>query len=180
MKAIWALAACLSVTVPLTAAAQHASLPLPSRATESARAASASERVSADIVESVRGWAGLGKWVSLAGTIGVAGLGFSAHADADDRFAALEALCASDASRCRVTDDGTYADAEAEALFQAVLDKDQEARVYLVGSQIGLAATVALFILDLRNPGGPENIPYDPETIRLHVTPGEVRLAWYP
>ncbi|MGH7545847.1 MAG: hypothetical protein ACREKI_06660 [Gemmatimonadota bacterium] len=158
----------------MTARAQYAAVPLESRATEAAPPASVP-----DVIDGVRGWAGLAKWVSLAGTIGIAGLGFSAHESAEDRFAALEALCASDVDRCRVTDEGTYVDAEAEALFQDVLDKDREARIYLVGSQIGLVATVTLFILDLKNGGGPENIPYEPETIRLHVTPDEVRLAWY-
>ena len=170
-----AIAVCLSVAAPVTARAQYAAVPLESRATETAQPASVP-----DVVDGVRRWAGLAKWVSLAGTIGIAGLGFSAHEHADDRFAALEALCASDVARCHVTDEGTYVDAEAEALFQDVLDKDREARVYLVGSQIALVATVTLFILDLRNGGGPENIPYEPETIRLHVTPNEVRLAWHP
>lgn len=174
-----AIAACLSLAPPAAARAQYAAAPLESRTTETTRAMAEFAPVP-DIVDGVRRWAGLGKWVSLAGTIGVAGLGFAAHNEADNRFGALEALCASDADRCRLTDEGTYVDAEAEALFRDVLDKDREARVYLVGSQIGLAATVTLFILDLKNDGGPENIPYEPETIRWHVKPGEVRLAWYP
>lgn len=180
MKHVLVITACLSVAAPPPARAQHAAVPLQSRATALKSATNGSEHaVAPNVLDGVSRWAGLGKWVSLAGTIGVAALGFSAHDEADDRFAALEAFCAADTSRCHVTDEGTYVDPEAEALFQEVLDNDRQARVYLVGSQIGLAATVTLFILDLRNGGGPENIPYDPETIRLHVEPGEVRLAWY-
>lgn len=168
-----AIAVLLWIAPWAVAQAQYVPPPLEWRAPEAAASAP-------NVVGGVRRWAGLAKWVSLAGTVGVAGLGFTAHDDANDHFDALEALCASDAARCRLTDEGTYVDAEAEALFQDVRDRDRAARVYLIGSQIGFVATVTLFILDLKRGGGPENIPYEPETIRLEVKPGEVRLAWFP
>ena len=134
---------------------------------------------SAGVIDGVRSWAGLAKWVSLAGTGALAGLGFAANQDAEEAFQGLEALCATDPNRCRfLNPDGSYQDPEAESLFQEVVDRDRKARAYLVGSQITLAATVVLFILDLKNDSGPDNIPYDPASLRLSVAPGEVKLAW--
>lgn len=180
----------LSAVLPVTAAAQqapqpgwqalgapaalnHLPAPLPSES-------SAAPTRAPGLIEGVRRWAGLAKWVSLAGTVAIGGLGFEAHNEADHLFASLEKRCADDPTRCRLTTAGTYVDPEAEALFQDVVDKDDVARLYLIGSQITFVATVALFVLDLKNDAAPDNIPYEPESVRLKASPGELGLAWFP
>lgn len=125
-------------------------------------------------------WAGVAKWIGLGTTLGLGVLGFVAHRQAEDNFDRLEEICDSDPPRCRAFNaDGSYADAELEALFQSVLDRDAAARVYLIGAQLGFAATVAFFIIDLKNGSAPENIPYEPKELRLTLERGAVGLRWY-
>jgi hypothetical protein len=176
----------LAAVLPVTAAAQHAPEPLWQVRNASAQldvrstALAATSASAPGFIDGVRRWAGLAKWVSLAGTVAIGGLGFAAHNEADDLFERLETLCADDPARCRLTSAGTYVDAEAEALFQDVVDKDAVARLYLIGSQLTFVATVTLFVLDLKNGGGPDNIPYEPRSVRLQLSPREWRLAWFP
>lgn len=185
-----AILALLPLVLPATATAQHASGPawrtdatpaqLDRRPTPLFSESSPTTGAAPDVIDGLSRWAGFAKWVSLAGTVAVGGLGFAAHNEADHLFEDLETLCASDPSRCRLASDGRYDDAEAEALYQDVLDKDDVARLYLIGSQITFVATVTFFVLDLKDDTGPENIPYEPAGVRLQVSPGELRLAWFP
>jgi hypothetical protein len=121
------------------------------------------------------------KWSSAVLTAAAAGFGLAAHSRADDLYRQLEEACAAEPGVCSERlPNGAYADPELEALYQDVLRHDSRARLLLVGSQIGVAATVIFFILDLREDTTPPNIPFDPQ--RLRLAPGsrggvEVGLA---
>lgn len=111
------------------------------------------------------------KWSTAALTAAVAGFGLAAYTRADDRYHELERACVEDPDACaQRLPNGAYADARLEALYQEVVRLDSQARLALIGSQVGLAASVIFFILDLRHDTTPPNIPYQPRALR--VTPG--------
>jgi hypothetical protein len=117
-----------------------------------------------------------GKWVLLAGTIGMHYLAVDAHGKADDSFDALEVRCLADHSLCALGPDGTYADPEIEQLYQTSLDYDQEARLWFIGGEAALAGAAALFIWELTGPTRrPDNIPFEPEV--RHFRTGETGLG---
>jgi hypothetical protein len=123
----------------------------------------------------------IAKWTAVAGSAGAAAYGFFTNARADDRFRELERACQSDPVRCRDRlPDSRYRDPALEAEYQEILDLDRRSRRALIGGQIGIAASVVLFLLDLGNERRPPDIPYTP---RLDVAPTgnggiEVRLVW--
>jgi hypothetical protein len=120
------------------------------------------------------GWRPLGvaKWSSAGVTLGTAVYGFRQQRRADREYEALERLCRADAERCAARlPDGAFADPELEALYQDVAALDQRARTALVVTQVGVAASVVLFMLDLRSARGPRNIPYDPDRLQLRPLP---------
>jgi hypothetical protein len=113
----------------------------------------------------------LSKWTSLAATIGTAIYGVSTITGADADYERLELACRQIPLECRSRmSTGRYSDAELERQYQAVLRQDHRARAALLVSQIGVATTVALFILDLRHARAPADIPYDPPR-RLELVP---------
>ena len=57
-----------------------------------------------------------GKWVLLAGSLGMNYLAVKAHNRADDSFDVLESRCGEDSDRCLLGPSGAYADPEIEAL----------------------------------------------------------------
>lgn len=108
-------------------------------------------------------WVRPAKWVSLGTAAGLAALGFVLKEQADDRFERLRSLCNQDPVNCRDRDsDGSYSDPQLESLFQEVLDRDAQARLSLIASNVSFAASVAFFIIDFQRDDGPGNIPYDP------------------
>ena len=83
------------------------------------------------------------------------------------------------AGRCAARlPDGAYADPELEALYQSVVRLDRRARLALIASQVGVGASVLLFVLDLRDGGGPRNIPFQPRSFRVAPRPDGVELRW--
>lgn len=113
------------------------------------------------------------KWGSTAATAAAAVYGFSASLTADDHYARIERLCAEDASRCASRDaDGGYLDPEIARLDEEASRLDRRARLALLASQVGVAASVVLFVLDLRNPGAPPNLPYIPSKVRVDFGAG--------
>lgn len=111
------------------------------------------------------------KWSTAAATAAIAGFGLAAYTRADDRYRELERACVEDPEACaQRLPNGAYADARLESMYQDVLRYDSRARLALIGSQLGLAASVVFFILDLRDDTTPPNIPYDPRALR--VAPG--------
>ena len=100
------------------------------------------------------------KWVFLAAAVGLGAYALSNTAAASEAYDELRDLCAAAPARCTL-EGGRYQDAAAEALYQRSADADRRARVGIVGGQLTLLGSVALFVYDLRGrDADPENIPY--------------------
>jgi hypothetical protein len=106
-----------------------------------------------------RNTARIAKWVLAGATIALGVYAFAQHDAAEREHARLRDRCDSAPELCTVTD-GRYIDAESEALHQRAVRYDRRARTGIVAGQITLLGGVALFLYDLRNDGGPDNIPY--------------------
>jgi hypothetical protein len=124
----------------------------------------------------------IAKWTTLGAGIAAAGYGFAASLAADDRNEQLDRLCAAAPERCVKAPGGGYVDEEVDRIRGETERLDRRARTALIASQLGVAASVTLFLLDLRNVGDPPNIPYGPA--RLRIEPGRdgvtvtLRLDW--
>ena len=100
------------------------------------------------------------KWVFLAAAVGLGAYALSNTAAATQAYDDLRDLCSATPERCTLSG-GRYSDAEAEALYQRTADADRRARVGIVGGQLTLLGSVALFVYDLRGrDSDPENLPY--------------------
>jgi len=111
------------------------------------------------------------KWATLAASAGLLVYGISTNSEADDRYSALEHLCIDTPSRCERVASGAMADADLEREYQDIVSLDDRARFSLAAGQIGVLATVALFILDLPRRTTTKDIPYTPP--RFRAGPGE-------
>ena len=108
----------------------------------------------------------IAKWSTAVGAAGTALYGFVNNQRADERFESLEQNCASEPVRCSDRlPNGAYADAALEADYQAARSIDRHARTALILGQVGVVASVVLFIADLRNSDAPADIPYEPRTL---------------
>jgi hypothetical protein len=105
----------------------------------------------------------LAKWTTAGASAGAALYGFYHNQRADEAYERLESACqaAQDACLLRLPG-GAYANAELEREYQTVHSHDRRARAGLVAGQVGIATSVVLFILDLRNDRNPPNIPFEP------------------
>lgn len=117
------------------------------------------------------------KWTSLLTSTGAAVYGFAQNRVADREYEDIERLCQDDPAACATQPGGGYLDAALEARYQSVVRRDDRARVALLAGQIGLAASVLMFILDLPESTTPDDIPYDPRPIRLNVGISQVELG---
>lgn len=114
----------------------------------------------------------ISKWATLAGTLGTAVYGVTTAREADNEYERLERSCqAAPISCAQRSGDGSYSDASLEQQYQSVLRQDHHARSALLASQLGAAASVVLFILDLRHARAPGDIPYHPPRT-LQLAPG--------
>jgi hypothetical protein len=110
----------------------------------------------------------IAKWTTLLGSAGAAAYGFVTNGRADDHYRDLELACTADATMCRDRlPNGAFRDADLEASYQEVLDLDRRSRRALLAGQIGIAASVALFLLDLGNERPPADIPYVPRELEV-------------
>lgn len=137
---------------------------------------------SADTARAPRTWSTLrvAKWSTLAVSLGVVTYGFVENRSADREYTAIEKLCEQDASNCeRVSETGPYRDAALESRYQSVVARDRHARNALLAGQVGIAASVILFVLDLPASATPQDVPYEPHRIRLGVGGGngQIRLC---
>ncbi len=104
-----------------------------------------------------------GKWLLLAGAVGLNVAASREHERADSVFGDLTARCAIDPTLCDVGDGGMYLDPESEFLYQTSLAYDRRARNYLFGGQGALLGAAVLFVWEFSRPkDDPENIPFEP------------------
>jgi hypothetical protein len=121
-----------------------------------------------------------GKWLLVAGSIGMNYFALRSHNRADDAFNALEARCLANHARCALSAGGQYTDPEIEGLYQTSLRQDRVARGWLIGGETALAGAAVLFIWELTRPKGrPRNIPFEPEVRSMRWGTGVgLRLAF--
>jgi hypothetical protein len=123
------------------------------------------------------------KWTSLIASTGAAAYGFSQNRVADREYEQLERDCEEAPFSCaRASESGPYLDAALEQRYQRILDRDDNAKVALLAGQIGIAASVIMFIIDLPDREAPEDIPYEPKPVRFGLSRDgraqlDVRLA---
>lgn len=163
-RSTWILAALLVALVPtLEAQAQSAFSYLPSAVSEAD-----SRRLTADS-RAVRGAVHYGKWLTAAGTATFTLMAAREHRFSRREWDALLDICRSADEACATGPDGRYLRADAEQRYQNSRAFDKKANRRLLGAQVSLLVTAALFILDLRPGAGPENIPFAP--VRVTVEP---------
>ncbi|HWO89430.1 MAG TPA: hypothetical protein VNL98_09810 [Gemmatimonadales bacterium] len=108
-----------------------------------------------------------GKWAAAAAAVGFTVLAVRTNQQADRDYQRLSQFC-ENVAPCRIGPDGRYDNPDAERLYRLVTRQDREARLWLVLGQGAVVATVALFVMELRQRGEPRNIPFQ----RLIVEPG--------
>lgn len=119
------------------------------------------------------------KWATLVSSVTAVTYGFSQSRSADRDYEEIEQLCVDAPASCARASSGTvYADANLEARYQDVVRKDDHARLALLAGQIGIAASVVLFILDLPARATPEDVPYNPHPLRFGLVADQVQLGW--
>jgi hypothetical protein len=110
-----------------------------------------------------------GKWVTLAGAVGMGILAARSHNSADDSFEQLRQYCFPDNARCDQSSNGSYLDPVAEGYYQSSVRHDRQARRWLLGGEVALLGSAGLFVWELTRPKAPpKNIPFEPT---LTVTP---------
>lgn len=120
----------------------------------------------------------IAKWSLLATAGSAAVYGFIENREADREYEAIERVCQADPNAClTAVDGGAYADAALESRYRAVLERDDRAQVALLAGQIGLAASVLLFIMDLPEGSVPEDIPYDPRKLDIGFDNRQLQLG---
>lgn len=132
--------------------------------------------------ESRASWRALrvSKWATLLASAGAAGYGFTQNRAADREYEELERDCADAPLACvRSPDSDSYADAALESRYQRIVERDDRARVALLAGQVGVIASVVLFILDLPENTTPDDIPYDPKPLGFRLgSNGSMQLGF--
>ena len=120
------------------------------------------------------------KWATLLASAGAAGYGFSQNRAADRAYEELERECDAMPVACATTP-GTevYANAALEARYQRIVERDDNARLALLAGQVGVVASVVMFIMDLPKNTTPEDIPYEPKPLRVGLRSGRTNLAYH-
>ena len=125
-----------------------------------------------------RGVIHYGKWVTAGATVGLTVLGAKEHRRSAREWDQLIAICRANNADCTTGPDGRYVDASAELRYQLALYYDRRANRRLLGGQLSLLATAAMFIADLRHgKDGPENIPFAPLTVSTDPSGGGARVG---
>ena len=110
----------------------------------------------------------IAKWATFLTSAGAAGYGFAQNRVADREYEDLERICEGNPALCEKVDDSdVYADAAMERRYQQIVERDDRARLALLAGQLGILASVALFIIDLPKSSTPEDIPYEPKPLRF-------------
>jgi hypothetical protein len=113
-----------------------------------------------------------GKWLLLAGAVGMNVAAANAHHDADEFFDQLDDRCTTDHALCALGPNGAYLDAESERLYQSSVTMDQRARTWLIGGEAAALGAAVMFVWEFARPkGAPGNIPFEPRvSIRAERT----------
>ena len=72
-----------------------------------------------------------GKWLLVAGSIGMNYFALRSHNRADDAFDALKDQCLPEHAKCALGSDGQYVNPAIEGLYQSSLRYDRQARGWL-------------------------------------------------
>jgi hypothetical protein len=99
------------------------------------------------------------KWVMLAAAVGFGAYALHENRQADRAYDRLNTLCHSTPASCAITN-GHYADAGAERIIGDVQSSDRHAQAGIIGGQLALVGSAALFIIDLHHVQRPPDIPY--------------------
>lgn len=107
------------------------------------------------------GWTAvrIAKWALLAAAVGFGTYALVQTGDADDHYALLKRECQATPAGCHI-ENGRYSDPRMESLYQSAMSADRRARVGIIGGQVTLLGSAGLFVYDLRNGRGPDDIPY--------------------
>lgn len=105
------------------------------------------------------------KWALLGAAAALGAYALAHSTRAEHAYGDLRHLCVADPAGCALQD-GRYDAPRAEALYQTSLREDRRARAGIVGGQVALLGSAALFVYDLRNGRGPENLPYPGAALR--------------
>ncbi len=118
-----------------------------------------------------------GKWVALASAIGLTTMAAIRHEDANTVFDGLNEICRSSSQNCILNAQGTYENQDAERLFRETKRLDGQANRFLLGGQLTLIASGAMFLIDLvLDEDKPENIPYTP--LKVYNAPNKIGLGF--
>ena len=108
------------------------------------------------------------KWTALLASTGAAAYGFAENRVADREYNELELECAAAPVTCSKVNGGdAYANPALEERYQQILERDDNARFALLAGQVGIAASVIMFIIDLPEGENTEDIPYEPKPFRF-------------
>lgn len=120
----------------------------------------------------------LAKWSTLFAATGAAVYGFTQNRTADREYEDIERLCEETPTQCATKPGSSeYADPALESRYQRVVQRDDRAKLALLAGQVGLAASVLLFIMDLPEGSTPDDIPYDPRPLRFGVRADQLQLS---
>jgi hypothetical protein len=124
-----------------------------------------------------------GKWLAAAGAAALTAMAAQQHGLSQRQWDRLLALCRANNADCVVGPDGHYLNAAAEEYYERSAFYDRRANTRLLGAQLAVIASAALFILDHRYKSDrPENIPL--HRLRLSAAPTsdgaqvEMRIAF--
>lgn len=121
----------------------------------------------------------IAKWSTLLASTSAAAYGFAQNRIADRDYEDIERQCLATLSSCdRKTGSDVYADATLEERYQTVVRRDDRAKVALLAGQVGLAASVLMFIIDLPKGTGPQDIPYEPHPLQVGFTSGQLLFSF--
>ena len=152
MRRAISVAAALAGVVPVLGAQETAATPPPRSLTE-------------NVVH-------YGKWTTAAAAVGLTLLAAREHDRANESWQRLLTLCRADNAACQLRADGRYVDYPAELDYQQTVYYDHRARHRILGAQLSVLTSAALFILDLRHHGGnPPNIPFNGSRLQLTAEP---------
>lgn len=108
-----------------------------------------------------------GKWLLLAGAVGMNLAAASAHRDADAYFQQLTDRCTPDHALCDTGSDGSYLDQESERLYEASVAGDRRARNWLIAGEGAALGAAVMFVWEFARPKGrPADVPFEP-TVRM-------------